>query len=482
MTESLIHVTANSKEVKKGSIFFALKGAKFDGHLFVKDAVLAGASQIYCEEDPKIKLTPTQSAHCKITILGKETRKKLGELASQMAGNPTHTLKMIGVTGTSGKTTTTYLIHHLLNACGYSCARLGTNGGYFKGYETETSNTTPDPVTLQKWFKTVQEQGATHVVMEVSSHALDQERTWGIAWDGAVFLNLSPEHMDYHPTLEHYFKAKALLFTEHAEYSKNIGKNFYAVSNQDRSYGARLIKENKNIHPYSIREQVRNLRNTATGIEAEMKLNRKWVPVSCPLFGTFQIENILAALSIVAGLGIDVEEACATLPHFSGVPGRMEYIPNEEGIFTFVDYAHKPEALEKVLLSVKPTLERFREGQKLITVFGCGGDRDKTKRPVMGDIATRLSDLVILTNDNPRSENPNEILKEIEGGIQTKNYQVIPDRGLAIETAIRLANRGDIVMIAGKGHETYQIVATPHGLEKVHFDDREEVQKALLKK
>jgi len=455
-----MHVTANSKEVKPGSIFFALQGSQSDGHDFIDEAIRAGASQIFSEREV---------AKSGVVSLGDQARKKLGELASEMFANPTHSLKMIGVTGTSGKTTTTYLIHHLLTAAGFSCARLGTNGGFFQGQEIETLNTTPDSITLQKWFSEVQKKGATHVVMEVSSHALHQDRTWGIAWDGAVFLNLSHEHLDYHPSLDHYFEAKALLFSTHADYSKRIGKMHYAVANAEAAYGKRIMSENPSTHGYSVKNQIQKLENTPTGIEGEVKLeiNSKWIQFSCPLFGTFQVENILAALSIVVGLGVSAKVACEALATFPGVPGRMEYIANERGLFAFVDYAHKPEALEKVLLAL--------QGKKIITVFGCGGDRDKTKRPLMGEIATRLSDYAILTSDNPRTEDPIQILRDVENGITKKNFAVIADRAEAIQHAVSLAKSGDIILVAGKGHEDYQIV----GVTKKHFDDREELRKAM---
>lgn len=458
----MIHVTANSKEVKPGSIFFALQGAKFDGHLFIQEALNAGAAKVYAERDVGI---------VGVEVLGELTRKKLGELASQMYGNPTQKLKMIGVTGTSGKTTTSYLIEHLLNANGHRCARLGTNGAFFAGREHPTSNTTPDALSLQQWFKEVLDQGATHVVMEVSSHALHQDRVWGIFWDAAVFLNLSSEHMDYHADLNDYFDTKSRLFTDHFFHSNQHGKKPLLYSNEDSTHGQALSQLNSAIETYSVQKQMSDIQNTPTGISAFVNLGRESIELQCPLFGSFQLENILAALSVVVGIGVDKRDAVKALASFQGVPGRMEFISNSKGLFVFVDYAHKPEALEKVLLSI--------QGKRIITVFGCGGDRDKTKRPVMGEIAARLSDEVILTSDNPRTENATQILKQIEAGVKasghTTPYQVIEDRAVAIRTAISLARSGDIVLIAGKGHEDYQIFGT----EKRHFDDREEARKAL---
>ncbi len=448
-----IHVTANSKEVKPGSIFFALKGAKYDGHDYIDEAKKNGASQIFCERD-----------------LGDQARKKLGEMASEMYDHPTRKLTMIGVTGTSGKTTTSYLIQHLLTANHKRCARLGTNGAFFEGKEWPTINTTPDALSLQKWFREVLDLGATHVVMEVSSHALHQDRVWGIAWDAAAFLNLSSEHMDYHKNLDDYFAAKELLFTEHAAYSMKLGKKVSLWTNGDHAYGSRLL-HHPTVRKYSIQTQIRNLHDTATGLAGEVLTEHGALEFDCPLFGAFQIENILAALSVVESIGIDPEAACDALASFTGVPGRMEFIENKRGIFVFVDYAHKPEALEKVLEAI--------QGKRIITVFGCGGDRDKTKRPMMGRIAALFSDYVIVTSDNPRTEDPKQILKEVEAGVlsaQTKPpYEVIEDRALAIKRGIALAHSGDIVLIAGKGHEDYQII----GAQKRYFDDREEARKAL---
>lgn len=454
-----MHITANSKEVKPGSIFFALQGARHDGHLHIREALERGAVKVFAERDTGIE---------GVEVLGGTARRRLAEMASEMAGFPSHSLKMIGVTGTSGKTTTTYLIQHILETCGIPTARLGTNGGAFQGHEVPTANTTPDAITLHTWFADVKRRGAKAVVMETSSHALHQDRCWGIAWDSVCFLNLSREHMDYHPTLDHYFEAKALLFSAHSTNSKSLGKHPVMHSNQDSPFGLRLMQTHPEVVGYSPSRQIRNLTTHAGGISFEVLLQGEWLAASCPLFGSFQVENILAALTCALDLaGCQPRAACAALASFPGVPGRMESIANDLGIFVFVDYAHKPEALEKVLTAI--------QGRPIITVFGCGGDRDRTKRPVMGEIASRLSTHVILTSDNPRTEDPDAILREIETGITGRNYEIIPDRREAIRVAIGRAKTGDGVLIAGKGHEDYQITGT----EKRHFDDREEARAAL---
>ena len=459
-----MHVTANSNEVIPGSIFFALKGAKFDGHAFIQDAIAKGATTVYAERDVGIP---------DVKVIGDQARKKLAELASEMVGNPTRDLKMIGITGTSGKTTTSYLTRFLLDEAGIPCAVLGTNGGYFQNHVIETINTTPDAISLQKWFREIKDLGAKAVVMEVSSHALDQDRAWGIAWDEACFLNLSPEHMDYHPTLEHYFETKAKLFKEHVSYAVQFKKRPKLFSNVANTFGFRLKTLISDVNSFSTQTDIRNLKNTATGISFEVLLDKKWHEATCPLFGTFQSENILAALEMAVGLGVSAESAVKSLAKFPGVPGRMQQVPNSRGVYVFVDYAHKPEALEKVLTALSLSPEEKAKGRRVLTVFGCGGDRDRTKRPVMGEIATRISDFAYLTSDNPRTENPLTILSEVEKGITLKNFVTIPDRAEAIKRAITEAKPGDIVLIAGKGHENYQIVGT----EKRHFDDREEAAK-----
>jgi UDP-N-acetylmuramoyl-L-alanyl-D-glutamate--2,6-diaminopimelate ligase len=279
--------------------------------------------------------------------------------------------------------------------------------------------------------------------------------------------------MDYHPTLEDYFAAKALLLTTHLDYSRSTGKNPIGFANTGTEYGKKILKLDPRIRAFAPSTDVRDLIGTPTGIAASVHVNYEWYQMECPLFGDFQIENILTALNLGASLGVRNFWSC--LKNFPGVPGRMEFISNPKGVFCFVDYAHKPEALEKVLLAI--------QGKKIITVFGCGGDRDRTKRPVMGEIATRLSTHVIVTSDNPRTENPQSILSEIVGGIDRaghRNFEVIEDRETAIARATAIASSGDIILIAGKGHEDYQILADEKGgTYKVHFDDREMARKYL---
>ncbi len=436
-----LHLTFRSQDVRPGSIFFALKGNTQDGAAFIPEALERGAAKVYSESpypDPRV------------TVVAQGLRKKMAEMASESAGHPTHQLVMVGITGTSGKTTTTYLTQHLLQAAGNRVARLGTNGAEFEGKTWETANTTPDCITLQNWFAEVLSLGATHVVMEVSSHSLDQERVWGIQWDAAAFLNLSHEHLDYHDSMESYFLAKAGLFRDHADFSRSHGKSPALWTWSEHEYGKRLLADS-GVRGFSI-----------NSVQSETYSK------ACTLFGAFQKVNIMAAVSMAQSLGATESQLLSGLRSFRGVPGRMERIENSLGIQVFVDYAHKPEALQKVLESI--------QDQPVLTVFGCGGDRDKTKRPVMGRIAATLSQHVWVTSDNPRTENPDQIIRDIVAGMtEFKNYTIEPDRRKAIQAAIKSAKPGDLVLIAGKGHEDYQIV----GKEKFHFDDREEARLAF---
>jgi UDP-N-acetylmuramyl-tripeptide synthetase len=474
----LFHVTADSRSVKTGSIFVAIKGAKQDGHEFISAAFAAGAAQVYSE---------LPHPDSRVISLGKNARKKLADLCSEAWGHPTRKLKMIGITGTSGKSTTADLVQHLLNAEGFHCARIGTNGFSFHGQQHETVNTTPDTETLHRYFAEVLSRGATHVVMEVSSHSLEQDRPWGIAWDVVAFLNLSPEHLDYHPSMDAYFRSKMKLFSDHLYASTLAGKKPLQLINVDHEWGKRAMTEHTTTSPditltnpisVSSQNEIQNVKDTLNGISGKIKL-QEWMDFTCPLFGSFQQENILMAAKIASALNVTDATLIAALNTFPGVPGRMESIPNPHQLLVLVDYAHKPEALEKVLLSL--------QGKKIHTVVGCGGDRDPSKRPLMGAIAAKLSNQLTLTSDNPRTEDPDKILAAIEVGVKDalqnksariQTYRVEPNRSIAIRQAIQNANPGDVILIAGKGHETYQII----GSEKKHFDDREEARIALQKR
>lgn len=477
----------DSRKVEPGFAFFASRGVSSDGHLHLKDAEQRGAAICVGEDpDPGNLLIPY--------IQVKNPRLALSEAASGFFEFPSDSLKVFGVTGTSGKTTSTYLLRSILQASGEKVGLIGTISiVYPDGKEVEATHTTPEAIEIQKTLSQMKSSGATCVVMEISSHALKQHRVAHVAIDGMIFTNLSAEHLDYHPDMEDYFKSKRMLFLEVAQYSKSRGKIPIACINSDDSWGERLFEEVKSlkggaparVFSFSAQELLKRggLVIDGSGI-AVGGLKSK-------LLGQFNAENLLGAIELCRAyfqfqkyssekIRAFLESGIANLKI---VPGRLEPVANSRGVTCLVDYAHKPDALEKVLKTLKPLV---KSGNKLITVFGCGGDRDRKKRPLMGAIAERESDLVIVTSDNPRSEDPELILKEILGGISKQAIdsgaiQVESDRKTAIERAASLAKAGDWILIAGKGHETYQILfdKVKNATFKVHFDDREEASRAL---
>jgi UDP-N-acetylmuramoyl-L-alanyl-D-glutamate--2,6-diaminopimelate ligase len=475
-------VTSDSRQVSKGTIFIATRGEKQDGHQYLAQAQESGAVVLIGE-------TPRPSGVTGPYIRVENAKLALARLAGEFYGNPSHGLLMVGVTGTSGKTTTTYLVEAILKAAGFVPGVIGTVNFRYKGKILESTHTTPGAVELQKLLAEMKADGVNAVVMEVSSHALKQSRVAGLAFDAAVFTNLSPEHMDFHPDMEDYYASKSILFKELTETALRCGKKPVASINLDDSYGKRLYLELQGKFPsvtqkrlgFSIEGEAEfsgsALEVDASGIRGQVGQVR----VDSPLTAQFNVANILAAISIARGLGIQPDAIARGLAGLSVVPGRLERVPNSKGLNILVDYAHKPDALEKVLKS----LRAIRREHRLLTVFGCGGDRDRTKRPVMGKLAVDLSDQVWVTSDNPRTEDPAQILKEVTAGAgSATNYKVEADRKKAIFDAIRAAKAGDIVLIAGKGHEDYQIIADPAsagGTRKIHFDDREVAREAVAK-
>lgn len=429
--------------------YVAIRGQKWNGHDFISSALKSGAARIVCEYWPKELETPP---NIDVEVCGQQIRKRMAELAAESYGFPAKKLKMIGITGTSGKTSTCSLIHHMLNSVGIKTARLGTLGASFLGRDWETHNTTPGSIWIQKFLREIVDLGAEACAMEVSSHSLAQDRVWGIDWHSTLFLNLSSEHLDYHSTMEDYFQAKAKLFTEYT--SQNC------IINIDDTYGRKLSLfslRTKEIRLVEASQSLKNVEFRSTGIKAEAELPslEGSIPFNCSIFGNFQTQNIAMALQCVDTIVKQpeaIKRAITSLEAFPGIPGRMQLVSYPNSPFqVFVDYAHKPEALKQVLESL-PNV-------KIITVFGCGGDRDKTKRPVMGAIAAQYSEWVIITSDNPRTEDPLSIISEIKQGIgQKTNFETVPDRRDAIARAIQLAKPGYIVLIAGKGHEEEQII------------------------
>ncbi|MFN3360110.1 MAG: UDP-N-acetylmuramoyl-L-alanyl-D-glutamate--2,6-diaminopimelate ligase [Pseudanabaenaceae cyanobacterium] len=461
-TEEVRGLVTDSRICKAGDLFIGMPGSKVDGGEFAlqaieKGAVAAVVSQAVGIAHDRVYKVPDIVAAC-------------GELANYFYGYPSQQLQLVGVTGTNGKTTTTHIIEFLVQSQ-FRPALLGTLYNRWQGHQETANLTTAFAVDLQKNLRRALDSGANLAVMEVSSHALDQGRVWGCRFHRAVFTNLSQDHLDYHGTMENYFAAKALLF--HSDYLQGT-----AVINQDDPYGQRLIAMTKDKLTYSLQDSTADCYTTdltfsPTGVVAT--LHSPWGAMSLrsSLVGKFNVMNTIAAVAVALSLGIDKEEVAERLPAFETVPGRLEKVQvvPEQDITVVVDYAHTPDGLEKVLTAMRP----FTRGQ-LIVVFGCGGDRDRRKRPLMGEIAARLADRVIVTSDNPRTEEPQQILQDIQAGITDDHhvqYQI--DRRQAILEAILTAEPGDTVVIAGKGHEDYQIIGTT----KYPFDDRLEARRAL---
>jgi UDP-N-acetylmuramoyl-L-alanyl-D-glutamate--2,6-diaminopimelate ligase len=462
----------NSHACQAGDLFIGMPGTRVDGGEFWQSAVAAGAVAALVTPQAVAKQPPTQDA---CLIQAEDMVDACASIAAAFYEYPTKKLKLVGVTGTNGKTTTTHLIEYFLNKFQFPTALFGTLYTRWAGYQQTALHTTPFAVELQSQLAEAVQAGNQYGVMEVSSHALAQGRVKNCAFEVAVFTNLTQDHLDYHRDMEDYFQAKALLFSP--EYLQ--GK---AIINLDDSYGERLIKQlgrvRDRVWSYSVSDSsadlyTSNLNYQPTGVSGILHTPVGEMPFNSPLVGQFNLSNLLAAVGTVLHLGVDLPTIVTHLPEFDGVPGRMErvQISNEQDISVIVDYAHTPDSLENLLTAARP----FISG-KMICVFGCGGDRDRTKRPLMGKIAANLADVVVVTSDNPRTEEPQRILDDIVAGIpDSVQPMVIGDRASAIYMAISDAQPGDGVLIAGKGHEDYQILGT----EKIHFDDREQAREAL---
>jgi UDP-N-acetylmuramoyl-L-alanyl-D-glutamate--2,6-diaminopimelate ligase len=465
-------VKTNSHACQPGDLFIGMPGTRVDGGEFWHSAIASGAIAALVSPQAAQK-HPTADA---CVISAADMTQACAAVATAFYGYPGRQLKLIGVTGTNGKTTTTHLIEFLLNHAQQPTALFGTLYTRWSGYQETATHTTPFPVELQKQLADAVNAGCKMGVMEVSSHALAQGRVLGCPFEVAVFTNLTQDHLDYHRDMEDYFAAKALLFSP--EYLQGR-----AVINLDDDYGKRLIEKlpSEKIWSYSVNDSKADLWTSdlnygQTGVSGMLHTPAGEMAFSSPLVGQYNLENLLAAVGTVLHLGLDLESVVQALPQFVGVPGRMErvQITPEQDISVIVDYAHTPDSLENLLKAARP----FIQG-KMICVFGCGGDRDRTKRPKMGAIAAELADQVVVTSDNPRTEDPEKILQDVLAGIPESVKPIVnSDRATAIHTAILEAKSGDGVLIAGKGHEDYQILGT----EKIHFDDREQARDALSKR
>ncbi|MBU6432454.1 MAG: UDP-N-acetylmuramoyl-L-alanyl-D-glutamate--2,6-diaminopimelate ligase [Nitrospirae bacterium] len=464
-------ITDDSRAVTVGSLFVAVKGERVDGHGFVEQAIKAGAVAVIAQ-------APVASGPLPF-VLVVDSRKALGLLGSRFYGDPSARLKMIGVTGTNGKTTTTYLCKALLEGIGRRVGLIGTVG-YQIGQEIfPASHTTPGALDLQTLLAKMVESGLTAAVMEVSSHALALDRTSGCEYDVAVFTNLTQDHLDFHHTMDEYFEAKLRLFTGLAGGQK-AGKR--AIVNVDDPRGAAILAACPvPVWSYAIQSQAdlkaEGVRLSLAGTTFTAATPAGSFTVESRLVGEHNVYNLLGAIGVALHDGATIDQIREATAHITNVPGRFERVFSGQDFTVVVDYAHTEDALVRLL-----TAAQALKTDRIITVFGCGGDRDRGKRPKMGRAAVEYSDVVVLTSDNPRTEDPMAILHEVEVGVRDAlerrshvQYRLVPDRREAIAAAIREARRGDMVLIAGKGHEDYQIIGT----KKFHFDDREVAREAI---
>ena len=455
----VLDVTQDSRLVKEGSLFVCIKGAVFDGHNVAAEMLEKGAAAIVVERDLGLDKQ----------IIVDNSRAVYSPICSNFFNNPADKLKLIGLTGTNGKTTTTFLIKQILENVGKKVGLIGTVQNMIGDKIYPAKFTTPDPYELQKLFAMMVDAGCEYCVMEVSSQALAQGRVNGLRFALAAFTNLTQDHLDYHKTWENYFNSKRILF-ENAD---------IAVTNADDEHGMKIIEDLDfdKIVTYAVNTNdasyvAKNVSFKPSGVEYEL-VGDSIGRCNCPIPGRFSVYNSLCAASCALSLGIDFSDVLDAISKSNGVKGRIEVVPNGGRDFTIIiDYAHSPDGLENIITS----LQEIAKG-RVVTLFGCGGDRDKTKRPKMGKIVAELSDYCIVTSDNPRSENPAEIIKDILVGMEGINtpYTVIENRKEAISYAIKNAQKDDIILLAGKGHETYQILPTG----TIHFDEREVVAEIL---
>ena len=448
----------DSRKIKQGDVFIALEGSIVDGHTFISKAIENGAKTILVEKD----VDKVEGINY---FLVDGLREKMGIIASNFYGYPQNQLKIVGVTGTNGKTTTTYILESILGE--KNVARIGTVEYKIGDEIIPAPNTTPSSLEIIKICKKALEKNIKYLIMEVSSHGLDIGRVNMLRFEAGIFTNLTLDHLDYHKTMENYYLAKRKLF-DLVKDKKN------SIINIDDEYGKRYLEYTNGIS-YGISQgdiQVEIKQITREGQEVTIKIFEKEYKINLRLLGRYNLSNLLGAIGAVKTLGLSDEEIISKIPLIHGAPGRFEPVKIDRDFTVIVDYAHTGDALENILKSIN----EFKTN-RVITVFGCGGDRDKTKRPIMGGIAEKYSDIVIVTSDNPRTEDPEEIIKDIAVGLTKENHTVEIHREKAIEKAISLAEKNDIILIAGKGHENYQVI----GREKIHFDDKEEVIKAIKK-
>lgn len=454
----------DSRKVEQGSMFIAVKGTQVDGHEYIGKAVEQGVVAVVAE------VLPADRKEGVVYVLVQDSAAAAGLLAGAFYGNPARHMKVIGITGTNGKTTVATLLYQLFERLGYKCGLISTVQNHIHDKVLTATHTTPDPIAVHRLLADIHDAGCTHVFMEVSSHAVHQQRIAGIHFTGGVFTNITHDHLDYHKTFDEYIRVKKMFFD-------NLPATAFALTNADDKRGMVMLQNTKAAKlTYSLRMPAdikgKVLENNLTGLIMDMN----GTEAHFRMIGIFNAYNLMAAYGVAVQLGEDKMNVLAVLSDLHGAPGRFETIMSaNEKVLGIVDYAHTPDALINVLATVN---QLRTGGQKVITVVGCGGDRDKAKRPLMAEVACEHSDKAILTSDNPRSENPEDILNDMVAGLSvahSKKVLRITDRREAIKTACTLANAEDIVLVAGKGHETYQEVK---GVRH-HFDDREVVREAF---
>lgn len=450
-------ITSDSREIKDGYAFVCIKGVGDDGHNYATSAAQKGAVVVVTEHNMGVENE----------IVVSDTRELYADMCAKWFGNPANSLKLIGVTGTNGKTSITYMLKSILEHAGHKVGLIGTIQNMIGDEIIETKNTTPGVYELNRLFSLMKEKGCDYVVMEVSSHALDQKRVCGLMFEAAIFTNLTQDHLDYHITMENYLEAKKRLFT--------MCKT--AIVNSDDEY-CNLLTDGLEckVVSYSLSDEstysAKAVKYLPTSVEYELVSNNILNHIKFNTGGRFSVYNSMCAVVTALELGFSIDAVADAVESIKGIKGRAESVPTDRNFTIIIDYAHTPDGLKNIL-------KTFRDCEKnrVIVLFGCGGDRDKTKRPIMGGIAARYADYVIVTSDNPRSEDPDAIIKDILVGTNTSNtpIKVIANRIEAIKYAVSIAQAGDIIVLAGKGHETYQILNT--GI--IHLDEREVVKEAL---
>ncbi len=455
-------ISYDSRVKMKDGLFICIEGYTVDGHKYIQSAIENGAHAIIIQKDSDVEIPGN------ITVIKvKDTRATMAIVGANFYGHPSKDMALVGITGTNGKTTTTYLIAWILESLSEKIGVIGTIENRIGDQVIKAERTTPESLDLQKLLRTMKTEAVSHTIMEVSSHALALERVKGVKYKIGMFTNLSLDHMDFHKTEERYLAAKTKLFTMCDKGVVNIDDPHAKAMTDIMGY---------ELYTFGIDKEAdfmgSNIHISHEGVAFDLLMKDESYPVFMPIPGKFSVYNALGAIATTYLLGVAIEDIIAALANVPGVPGRIQSVPTTKDFSVIVDYAHTPDGLENVLKTVKEFVT-----SKIITVFGCGGDRDKTKRPIMAEIASKYSDHTIITSDNPRSEDPDEIIKDVEVGIKDtgKQYQTLVDREMAIKTAIGMARKGDVIVIAGKGHEDYQILKD----RIIHFDDVEVADKYL---